>query len=164
MIVVQIAGRLGADPETRYTANNNKVTTMRIATNVWKGGKEETVWWRTTVWGDQFDKMLSFLKKGSAVIVTGEMQPPEIYNNRNGDPQVSMELTAQIIKFSPSGQQRNEAAQAYGDNSNAGGNSKQNAAPAAGNAQSFDAEFSAAPAGVGSGFNDNFDGNSEPPF
>lgn len=103
MIIVEIAGRLGADPEVRYTPNNQKVTTMRVATNVYKGGKEETVWWRVTVWGDRFDKMMNYLKKGSAVVVIGDMHKPEIWTNRDGNSQISMEMTAEIIKFSPFG-------------------------------------------------------------
>lgn len=103
MIIVEIAGRLGADPETRYTPNNQKVTTMRVATNLYKGGKEETVWWRVTVWGDRFDRMMNYLKKGSAVIIVGEMHKPEIWNDREGNAQISMEMTAEMIKFSPFG-------------------------------------------------------------
>lgn len=103
MIIIQIAGHLGADPETRFTPSGQKVTTMRVATNVRKGGKDETVWWRVTIWGDRFDKMLTYLKKGSAVIVVGEMGKPEIYTDKEGRPQVSMDLTAEMIRFSPFG-------------------------------------------------------------
>lgn len=103
MIIVQIAGRLGKDPETRFTPSNQKVTTMTVATTVRKGGKEETVWWRVTIWGDRFDKMLTYLKKGSAVVVVGEMNKPDIWTDKEGRPQVSLELTAEIIRFSPFG-------------------------------------------------------------
>ncbi|MBA3815975.1 MAG: single-stranded DNA-binding protein [Parachlamydiaceae bacterium] len=103
MIIVQIAGRLGRDPETRFTPSGLKVTNLTIATSVRKGGKEETVWWRVTIWGERFDKMISFLKKGSAVIAIGEMTKPEIWTDKEGRPQVNLELTADIIRFSPFG-------------------------------------------------------------
>lgn len=105
MIIVQIAGRLGRDPESRFTATGQKVTSFSVATNIKKGGKDETVWWRVTTWGDRFEKMMPFLKKGSAVIVTGEMnRSPDIYTDKDGKQQVSqLELTAEIIKFSPFG-------------------------------------------------------------
>jgi single-strand DNA-binding protein len=103
MIVVQIAGRLGKDPETRFTSSGQKVTNLTVATNVRKGGKEETVWWRVTIWGDRFDKMMAYLKKGSAVIVVGEMGKPEIWTDKEGKPQVTLEITAEIIRFSPFG-------------------------------------------------------------
>lgn len=103
MIVIQIAGHLGADPEVRYTPSNQKVTTFRVATNIKKGDKEKTVWWRVTCWGDRFDKRLAYLKKGSAVFVVGEMGIPEVYTDKNGNQQISLEITAEIISFSPFG-------------------------------------------------------------
>lgn len=103
MIIIQIAGHLGVDPETRFTPSGQKVTTLRVATNTRKAGKDETVWWRVTVWGDRFDKMMAYLKKGSAVVVVGEMSKPDIFTDKEGRTQVSLELTAEIIRFSPFG-------------------------------------------------------------
>lgn len=104
MIIIEIAGHLGADPETRFTPSGQKVTNLRVATNIRKNGKDETVWWRVTMWGDRFDKLLPHLKKGSAVIIIGEMtNKPEIYTDREGKSQISLEMTAEIIRFSPFG-------------------------------------------------------------
>jgi single-strand DNA-binding protein len=47
--------------------------------------------------------MLSYLKKGSPLIVVGEMQKPEIFSDREGHPQISMEVTAFQLHFSPFG-------------------------------------------------------------
>ena len=103
MIIVEIAGFLGADPEERFTANGKRVISLRVATKVRKGGQDETVWWRVNIWDDRFDKMLPYLKKGSAVIIVGEMSKPETYTGRDGAVQVSLTLSAEIIKFSPFG-------------------------------------------------------------
>ncbi|HRW58877.1 MAG TPA: single-stranded DNA-binding protein [Chlamydiales bacterium] len=100
---LHIAGNLGADPEVRFTSSGQKVTTLRIAAKARRGGKDETIWWRVTVWGEQFDKLVSYLKKGSSVIVTGDMSKPEIYTDRSGNAQVSMNMTATNIMFSPFG-------------------------------------------------------------
>jgi single-strand DNA-binding protein len=102
---VTIAGNLGADPEVRFTPSGQKVTTFRVAARVRRSSKDkdETIWWRVTVWGEQFDKLIGYLKKGSAVVVVGDMSKPEIYNDREGKPQVSMNLTAFSISFSPFG-------------------------------------------------------------
>ena len=98
-----IMGHLGADPEVRFTSSGQKVTTLRIAENQRRGGKDETLWWRATIWGEHLDKMISYLKKGSAVIVAGEMPKPEIYNDRDGNPQISLNMTAHQVTFSPFG-------------------------------------------------------------
>lgn len=103
MIVVQIAGRLGKDAESRFTPSGQKVTTLTLATNVRKGGKDETVWWRVTIWGDRFDKMAPYFKKGSALIVIGDMHKPEIWTDKEGRQQVSLDMTADIIRFNPFG-------------------------------------------------------------
>ena len=65
---INIAGHLGADPEVRFTSSGQKVTTLRVATRVRRGAKDkdETIWWRVTVWGEQFDKMVPYLKKGKS--------------------------------------------------------------------------------------------------
>jgi len=103
MIILHIAGHLGSDPETRFTPSGLKVTNFRVATNIKRGGKEKTIWWRVAVWGDRFDKVIAYLKKGSAVYVVGEMGIPEIYTDKSGTPQTSFEITAEVLSFSPYG-------------------------------------------------------------
>ena len=103
-MLIQIAGHLGADPESRFTPSGQKVTTLRVAVNIKRQNKEKTVWWRVTIWGDRFDKKLQYLKKGSAVFIWGEMGAPEIYNDKEGNPQISLDLTCEYIGFNPFGQ------------------------------------------------------------
>lgn len=98
-----IAGHLGADPEVRFTSSGLKVTTLRVAARARRSGKEETIWWKVTVWGEQFDKMIPYFKKGSPIIVFGELNKPEIFTNKEGQPQVSMSMTAVNLQFSPFG-------------------------------------------------------------
>jgi len=101
---ITVAGHLGADPEVRFTSSGQKVTTLRVAARVRRGSKgDDTIWWRVTVWGEQFDKMIPYFKKGSPIIVFGELNKPEIFTNRDGQPQVSMNITAQNLLFSPFG-------------------------------------------------------------
>jgi single-strand DNA-binding protein len=101
--IVIIAGHLGKDPETRFTPSGQKVTTFNVATNHRKGKEDVTIWVRITVWGDRFDKLLSYLKKGSSVVVTGRMNPPSSYTDKEGRTQISLEVTAEMIEFSPFG-------------------------------------------------------------
>ena len=98
-----IAGHLGADPEVRFTSSGKKVTTLRVAARARRSSKDETIWWKVSVWGEEFDKMIPYFKKGSPIIVIGEMNKPEIFTNRDGRPQVSMSITAYNIMFSPFG-------------------------------------------------------------
>ena len=95
-----IAGHLGSDPETRFTSSGQKVTSFRVGC---KSRKDESIWWRVTVWGEQFDKMLPYFKKGSPIIVDGEITKPEIYTDKEGKPQISMQIVASQLSFSPFG-------------------------------------------------------------
>lgn len=141
MFIVHIAGHLGKDPETRFTANGLKVTSFSVAVSKRVKDKDETIWVRVTVFGDRFDKMVSFLKKGSGVIVTGKMNPPTTYVDKEGRTQASLEIVAEIIEFSPFGkserqegqngtaQQAQQQGNGYEDSSFAKNNATQYAKP-----------------------------------
>lgn len=104
MNFIHVAGHLGADPEVRFTSSGQKVTTFRVACKArGKAGENNTIWWRVTVWGEQFDKMIAYLKKGSSVMVMGELNKPEIYTDKDGNAQISMSITASNLSFSPFG-------------------------------------------------------------
>ncbi len=103
MIFAHLAGFLGQDPETRFTPTGKKVTTLRVATSMRRSKEEKTIWWRVTLWGEDFDRILPYLKKGSAVYVVGQMDMPTTYQNREGHTQISMDLTASYVGFSPYG-------------------------------------------------------------
>jgi single-strand DNA-binding protein len=104
---ITVAGHLGADPEVRFTSSGKKVTTLRVATRARRGTKDkeedDTIWWRITVWGEQFDKMIPYFKKGSPIIVFGELNKPEIFTDREGRSHISMNITAFNLQFSPFG-------------------------------------------------------------
>lgn len=112
MNLIEIAGFLGADPEERFTNTGKKVVSFRVGVRV---GKEETIWWKVTIWNDRFDRMIPYLKKGSAVIVLGEMSKPEIYTGKDGQSQISLNINAEIIKFSPFGKPKSERAAGGGE-------------------------------------------------
>ncbi|MDJ0652318.1 MAG: single-stranded DNA-binding protein [Simkaniaceae bacterium] len=119
-----IMGHLGADPEVRFTSSGQKVTTLRLAANQRRGGKDETFWWRVTIWGESFDKILRYFKKGSAIVVSGEMLKPEVYTNKEGQSQVSLNLVAYHIAFPPFGRaERQEVGQQQGQSSHVQGQS-----------------------------------------
>jgi single-strand DNA-binding protein len=68
MNTIHIAGFLGGDPIVQYTPTGKKVIKLRIGSKTRKKGADDTIWWRGTIWGEQFDKMMPYLKKGSPVM------------------------------------------------------------------------------------------------
>ena len=121
MIIVHIAGHLGADPEVKFTPSGQKLTTFRIATNIKRGDKEKTQWWRIVVWGDRNDKFIAYLKKGGFVYVVGQMGIPEIYTDKSGGQQISLEVTADILSFGLGGKS-NRPQQGNGEGASEEGN------------------------------------------
>lgn len=75
-----LIGRLGADPEIRYTPNGDAIATLNVATSRrWKDKnsgerKEETEWHRVTFFGSIAKVCGDYLKKGSQVYIEGRIK------------------------------------------------------------------------------------------
>jgi single-strand DNA-binding protein len=75
---VQLIGRLGADPETRYTQAGMQVTTFSLATNrQWTGKdgqqQEETEWHSIVTWDKLAQICSEYLVRGALVFVEGRL-------------------------------------------------------------------------------------------
>ena len=97
-----IIGRLGKDPELRYSANGSPVATFSIATDETYTGKdgqkvEKTEWHRIVVWGKQADFCGKYLSKGRLVYVEGKLQTRE-WTDTNGVKKYTPEIIAQAVK------------------------------------------------------------------
>lgn len=98
---ITIMGFLGADPQTNVVANGKKVVNLRVATNKTVKGNVEVTWWSVAIWGDKYDRMLPSFKKGSPIIVQGELQTPTIYISKSQEQKVALKVTANHISFNP---------------------------------------------------------------
>jgi len=101
---VILIGRLGRDPEMRYTADGTPVTSFSVATDRrWtdQSGQQQqrTVWFRVTAWKRQAETCNQFLTKGRLVMVEGELSEPKPYQSREGEWRASLEVRALAVKF-----------------------------------------------------------------
>ena len=76
---VMIIGRLGRDPEMRYTPSGRPVTAFSVAVNrTWTVGdgdkREETEWFNIVAWGNLAEICKQHLRKGQTVYVEGRLQ------------------------------------------------------------------------------------------
>jgi single-strand DNA-binding protein len=99
-----LIGRLGRDPEMRYTADGTPVTSFSVATDRrWtdQSGQQQqrTVWFRVTAWKRQAETCNQFLTKGRLVMVEGELSEPKPYQSREGEWRASLEVRALAVKF-----------------------------------------------------------------
>jgi len=83
-----LIGRLGRDPELRYTKSGQAVANFSIATNdTWndkQGNRQEkTEWHNVVAWGKQAEFVGNYLKKGRLVYVEGRLQTNDWTDNQN---------------------------------------------------------------------------------
>jgi single-strand DNA-binding protein len=76
---VQLIGRLGRDPETRFTPNGKKVTTFSLAVDRrWRSAegesKEATDWFNIEAWGRLGEICQQYLGKGRLIYLEGRLQ------------------------------------------------------------------------------------------
>ena len=95
-----IIGNLGSNPEMRFTPNGDPVTSFSVATSRKYGEKDETTWFRVSVWGKQAESCNTYLSKGSKVLVEGRLKAePTVYQRKDGTWASSYELTAETVRF-----------------------------------------------------------------
>lgn len=105
-----VVGRLGRDPEMRYTSTGQALTTFSLATDrryTDSNGQQQkqTIWFNLSVWGKQAESCNNFLKKGNLVVVEGNLRAdpqtggPRVYQKSDGTSGASYDVTAQTVRF-----------------------------------------------------------------
>lgn len=100
---VMIIGRLGRDPELRYTQSGVPMTNLNIATDESytdrEGNRvEKTEWHRVVVSQRQAENCASYLGKGSLVYVEGSLQTRK-WQDQQGQDRYTTEIRAQRVQF-----------------------------------------------------------------
>ena len=100
-----LIGNLGREPEMRYTPDGNPVTSFSVATSRKYRDKDETTWFRVSVFGKQAESSNQYLHKGSRVLVEGRLSPdpatggPRVYQRKDGTWAGSFEVYAETVRF-----------------------------------------------------------------
>ncbi len=95
---VLLIGRLGANPEIRYTPEGNSVATFTVATNesyTNKNGERitQTEWHRVVVFGKLAEVVGEYYSKGKKVYVEGKLRTRQ-WEDRNGNKRWTTEIVA----------------------------------------------------------------------
>ncbi len=99
-----IIGRLGKDPEMRYTPNTGvAVTNFTVAVNekfTTNDGQtdERTTWFSVATWGKQAEVCNQYLKKGRLVLVRGRVSA-SVWTTQEGQARAELKLNALEVKF-----------------------------------------------------------------
>ena len=122
---VILVGRLGRDPETRYTSGGQAVANFSVATDESykdRNGERQkrTEWHKIVVWGKQAEIAQQYLKKGSLVFIEGRIQSRE-WQDKEGQKRTSFEIVANNFRMLGG---RAEGAAAAGAGGMGGGTSR----------------------------------------
>ena len=96
---VILVGNLGADPETRYTANGGAITTIKVATSEsWKDkqtgeAQERTEWHRVKFFGRLAEIAGEYLRKGRQVYIEGSLRTDK-YTDKEGVERYTTDIIA----------------------------------------------------------------------
>ena len=100
---VILVGRLGRDPETRFTSGGQAVANFSVATDESykdRNGERQkrTEWHKIVVWGKQAEIAQQYLKKGSLVFIEGRIQSRE-WQDKEGQKRTSFEIVANNFRM-----------------------------------------------------------------
>ncbi|MGK5089951.1 single-stranded DNA-binding protein [Bdellovibrionota bacterium FG-2] len=100
---VILVGRLGQNPEVRYTPSGAAVANFSVATNeswVDKSGQKQdkTEWHKVVVWGKLAELCNQYLAKGRQVYLEGRLQTRQ-WQDKDGQTKYTTEVQAQTVQF-----------------------------------------------------------------
>ncbi|GAB4411488.1 MAG: single-stranded DNA-binding protein SSB1 [Bacteriovoracaceae bacterium] len=104
---VILVGRLGQDPELKYTPSGSAVCNFSLATSeTWadKGGQkqERTEWHRVVVWGKLAELCNQYLAKGRQAYVEGSLRTRS-WDDKSGQKRYTTEIMANTVQFLSAG-------------------------------------------------------------
>lgn len=104
---VIIAGNLGTDPQCNTLQNGTSVATISVGTNEsYKDAngqvQERVEWHRVVFWSKLADIVRQYLRKGSAVLVSGKLRSRK-YTDQTGAERTITEIIANDLVMLPSG-------------------------------------------------------------
>ena len=101
---VTIVGYIGIDADIRYLEDGTAVTNFSVAVNKSfrnaQGVKtQKTTWFNVALWGERGETLVSYLKKGTLLLVTGEVTAEAYADQKTGKPLGSLKLTAGRVQL-----------------------------------------------------------------
>lgn len=132
---VLLIGRIGRDPEMRYTPSGQPVANFSMATDESYTGKdgqkvEKTEWHRVVIWGKQAEFVGNYLGKGRLIYIEGKLETRK-WTDKDGAEKYTTEIKAdKIVALDPKPEGQQSAGNTAGAPAHAGGNYEDDLGPA----------------------------------
>ena len=96
---VELLGRVGTEPDLKYSQNGTAVTTLRMATDRRRqNGETEADWHSVVCWGKLAEAVSEYVKKGNRIFVAGSLAQNS-YEREDGERVYRTEVHAQECIF-----------------------------------------------------------------
>jgi len=100
---VILLGRLGSDPELKYSKSNKAFAKVSLATSEkWKDQngqyQESTEWHRLVFWGKLAETVEKYLRKGSRIYLEGRLKTNK-WDTTEGEKRETTEISVMSIDF-----------------------------------------------------------------
>lgn len=96
---ITVTGKIGQDPEIRYTPGGMAVLTFSIADTYGKDDKKKTTWHNITVFNKLAENTANSVGKGSTVIVVGRYEQEE-FTKKDGTKGKAVKIIADEVGLS----------------------------------------------------------------
>jgi single-strand DNA-binding protein len=101
---VILVGRLGRDPEVRYTGSGQAVCNFTLATDesfTDRSGQRQkrTEWHRIVLWAKLAEISQQYLKKGMLVYIEGRIQTRQWEDKRDGQKRTTTEIVGNVMRM-----------------------------------------------------------------
>ncbi len=124
---ITIVGNVGRDPEIKYLKDGVAVADFSVAVSKVTGRgearKETTTWFKVTFWRERAELVSTLVKKGTKILVVGEVNASAYVDKKTGDARASLEITASEFKLLSS---KGEVSGGYAEESQTGGGRQNN--------------------------------------
>ena len=109
---IELTGRLAADAERKISKTGKEFLSFRVGNNEFNDkdeqGNQKTYWFNVITFNQRHFGMAQYLTKGKPIIVEGDYTD-RIYQNRDGNCEISRDIIANAIYFNSDGNGNNNA-------------------------------------------------------
>ena len=96
---IELLGRLGVEPEMRYTPGGTAITQVRLATDRYRqDGSVETDWHNVTIWAKLAEAVNEYVGKGDRILIYGKLVQNS-YETQEGERRHRTEIHASEVIF-----------------------------------------------------------------
>ena len=95
---VQIIGRVGQDPEMKFSPDGKAITTFSVAVSDKRGEKETTEWFNVVTWNKLAEICNEYVFRGQSVYVEGRLHTNK-WQTPEGEKRQRVEIIAHSMEF-----------------------------------------------------------------